>query len=303
VTDGRAGPGSAAAHPVVIDAHLHLWDTAQLSYPWLQHAAGLPRRFRLADLDVGSVPVDSVVVVEANCDPGQARDEVTWVVGHRASAIRLAAVVAGVRLDSAAAAADVVHYERIEKVKGVRQVVQDDPASHLLAPAFVAGVRELAGPGLTFDLCVRSHQLRAAAALAEQVPEVTFVLDHLGKPLIGPRPEPAWLADLRHLAARSNVQAKLSGLSSEAVGATAGSTARGLFRPYLQHALDVFGPSRCMFGSDWPVAGATSHYEEWFDHVLDAAGPLGADELADVLSGTATRTYRLQGAARGAERR
>jgi L-fuconolactonase len=278
---------------MVIDSHLHLWDTVRLSYPWLRQTTALPRRFRLEDLAVGPVPVESVVAVEADCDPAQARDEVTLLLSQDTPRIRLAGIVGGARLDSAHSPAEVAHYGRIGKVKGVRHLLQDEPTSRLAEPRFMAGVRQLASVNLVFDLCLRNHQISAASALVASVPEVTFVLDHLGKPAVRSRPEAVWLADLRRLAALPNVSCKLSGLTSEVVGSSAGSRARGLFRPYLQHALDVFGPSRCMFGSDWPVAGLTSTYEEWFDHVVHAAAPLSAGELSEVLSGTASRTYRL----------
>lgn len=281
----------------MIDAHLHVWDTGRLTYPWLASAFGLPRRFVLGDLEVGAVPLESVVIVQADCLVGQAWDEVDWDLGLPAPSVRVAGMIAAAQLDRPGGAADVRRYRTVGKVKGVRQLLQDEPPGRVIDPALVAGVRELATGSLVFDLCVRSQQLRETTSLVEQCPQVTFVLDHLGKPEVGPEPDRSWRTDLGRLAALPNVNCKLSGLSSETVGSSQESSGTGIFRPYLRHALDAFGPGRCMFGSDWPVASSTISYEGWFDQVLDAAAALDAAELADVLSGTATRIYQLDFAA------
>jgi L-fuconolactonase len=91
----------------------------------------------------------------------------------------------------------------------------------------------------------------------------------------------------RRLASFENVSCKLSGLATEAAS---GWTSADV-RPYLEHALDVFGPARCMIGSDWPVLTLAGTMEQWFDAVCDAL--TGGDRDA-VLCGTASVVYGIE---------
>jgi L-fuconolactonase len=65
--------------------------------------------------------------------------------------------------------------------------------------------------------------------------------------------------------------------------------------PYLEHALEVFGPGRCMFASDWPVASLQTTHEAWADVVLELISPLSPADRLSVLGGTAITTYQLAG--------
>ena len=170
----------------------------------------MPRRFVLGDLEVGAVPLESVVIVQADCLVGQAWDEVDWDLGLPAPSVRVAGMIAAAQLDRPGGAADVRRYRTVGKVKGVRPLLQDEPPGRVIDPALVAGVRELATGSLVFDLCVRSQQPgRPPPSL--QCPQVTFVLDHLGKPEVGPEPDRSWRTDLGRLAALPNVNCSCPG--------------------------------------------------------------------------------------------
>jgi L-fuconolactonase len=149
-----------------------------------------------------------------------------------------------------------------------------------------------------FDLVVRAEQLPACARLAAALPEVSFVLDHLGKPRLDPGGGPgtaarlaAWERDLAELAARPNVTAKLSGLVTEARW---DAWRPDDLRPAVDHALEVFGPDRLMFGSDWPVCLLASDYGGWLATLGDLLAGLSEDESAAVWAGTARRVYQLE---------
>ena len=171
---------------------------------------------------------------------------------------------------------------------GVRRNVQDEAAGFMLARPMVEGVRQLADHRLPFDACVRDHQIKELIGLVDRCPEVTFVLDHLGKPAIRQRRVQPWFGDVAALAKRPNVVAKLSGLTTEA---DHGRWQAAQILPYLQHAIEVFGPQRCMFGSDWPVATLASTYRQWVDLVVDAASDLSAGEFSAIFNDTARRIY------------
>jgi len=137
------------------------------------------------------------------------------------------------------------------RLVGVRHVVHDEPDDDFMLGAdFQRGIGALAAHGLAFDLLLRPQHLRAGAALARAFPAQTFVLDHIAKPRVGGPLEP-WRTDLAALAACPNVSVKLSGLVTEA---PAGAWAAADFAPYLDAVLALFGPDRCMLGSDHPVA-------------------------------------------------
>jgi L-fuconolactonase len=279
-----------AGPPPIVDAHVHYWDTARRHHAWLDHEPDLRRPFGPADLDAGGWDVAGVVAVQADCREDEGLDEARWLASLAVDGPVLG-VVAHAPLERGAAAADSLDALRqVPGVVGVRRLLQDEPTALVTDPAFVAGVRSLAPLGLTFDVCVREHQLTAVAALAAAAPEVRFVLDHLGKPDLERGDIARWRAAIADLARRPNVTCKLSGLATEA-GASRRWEAKAL--PCLAHALDAFGPARCLFGSDWPVLTLRSAYARWIEVVLSALEDLGDDDRRAVLAANAVAIYGL----------
>jgi L-fuconolactonase len=277
----------------VLDSHLHFWDPAVLDYPWLSANPGLNRAFRPEDFDAAGATADAVIVVQADCVWPQAAAEVAWFQSLAEQGAPIRGIVAALPLEQGTDCAEQVAALADQPlVVGVRRLLQDEKPGFAVNPRFVAGVQQLAEHHLVADLCVRHHQLAEVTALAEQCPEVAFVLDHLGKPDVAAGRRNPWAADLSRLAALPNVRCKLSGLTSEA-DETTGTAAH--IRPFLQHAIDVFGPERCMFGSDWPVASLSVSYPGWLDLVADATADLTVDERGLIMSGTATVVYRKRG--------
>lgn len=279
----------------MLDAHLHLWDPALLDYGWLE--GRLLRSFGPDELDeaVAKAPDDvaGFIFVQAECAAEQALAEVDWVTSL-ADRLPLRGVVARVPLeDPDATEAHLAELARRPLVAGVRRLLQSEPDGFAARPGFRASARSVAAAGLAFDACVRWPQLPDVVALARDVPELTIVLDHLGKPPVGSADAPApaagtvWAAHLHDLARLPNVVCKLSGLPAESTGEWTDAQVR----PFLDVALDAFGPERLLFGSDWPVSGP---YGRWADAVASwAADRLGADECAALLAGNAERVYRL----------
>ena len=273
----------------LLDAHVHVWDPTRLDYPWLAAEEALRRPFGPADLDTGTYRLAGMVVVEAGVRTDLAAAEVSWIeaLAARSPSPSVRGVVAQAPLEYGPDASASLSGPF---VLGVRRNVQDEPPGFLSEPAFVAGVAALAGRGFTFDACVREHQLRELIGLVDRVPEVTIVLDHLGKPNVRERRHQPWFDDLADLARRPNVVTKLSGLTTEA---DLDSWRPEDVLPYLRHAIEVFGPDRCLYASDWPVATLATSYARWVEVVLDAIADLPADAHAAVLAGTAERVYGL----------
>jgi L-fuconolactonase len=276
----------------LLDAHLHFWDATVRHHDWLAAHPPLQRRFGPEDLDAGAHEVIGAVFVQADCRDAEALDEVRWVADLARDHSLIRGIVAYAPLhrgreaecDLAAVAADPL-------VVGVRWLLQGRPGEEITGRALICGLRLLAEWGLTFDLCATHDQLAAVASLVEACPQTSFVLDHLGKPPVAGGQLDPWRDDLARIASLPNVACKLSGLATEAAPGWAAADVR----PYLEHALEVFGPQRCMIASDWPVATLAATVEQWFDVVLDVIAQLPAQQRAAVLSGTAAATYGLAG--------
>jgi L-fuconolactonase len=275
--------------PAVVDSHVHFWDPAAREHAWLAADARLDRPFGPADFaaETGGV-VDGVVAVQADCRWDQAQDEASWFGTFGDAEVPVVGIVAAARLESPDIKEHLGWLRDQPLVVGVRRLLQDEPPGFATSDAFVEGVRSLADHGLTMDLCVRDHQLAEVTELVRLCPEVTFVLDHCGKPDIRGGGYDDWAADLARLAELPRVACKLSGLLSEADAASASSVPA-----YLAHVLEIFGPERCLFGSDWPVCTTAGSWTEWWEIVDRLLAPLGAHDKALVLGQTAVRTYGL----------
>jgi L-fuconolactonase len=174
-------------------------------------------------------------------------------------------------------------------VRGVRRNLQAEPdPTFCLKPDFVAGVRLLPEFGLTFDLCIAHTQLPPVTALVHACPETQFILDHLGKPDVRRAEPESWRADIVRLAALPNVVCKLSGLSTEADHQ---QWCDDDLRPYLAHALAVFGPERVFFGSDWPVALLATEYRRWVEVLEMTMAQLSPVEQQGLWYANAHRIY------------
>lgn len=278
----------------LVDAHLHLWDPARFDYPWLAELPQLCRPFGPQDLGTDGHELSAAVFVEAGRVDDHAIVEAQWIGELAEHWPVLQAIVAHAPLERGA---DVAGHLRqlaaLPLVHGVRRNVQDEAPDFAARDSYLAGVRLLAEYDFTADLCIRHHQLPAVTELVARVPQVTFVLDHLGKPDVRAARFEPWREHLSRLAAHPNVVCKLSGLSTEAHWQD-WRTEDVL--PYLRHALAEFGPERCMFGGDWPVATLATGYGRWVDVVVEALAGRPATERDQVLRGTATRVYRLSAA-------
>jgi L-fuconolactonase len=155
----------------------------------------------------------------------------------------------------------------------------------------LAGMREVARRGLCNELLVLPHQLDAVLGVVDAIPESRFVLDHLGKPAIGSCAFQPWARQLSALAQLVNVSAKISGLVTEANWS---SWTESDLRPYLEHALLVFGPGRLIFGSDWPVCTLAGSYQRIVELAERLIGGLSYSEQAAVMGGTAAEAYALE---------
>jgi L-fuconolactonase len=177
------------------------------------------------------------------------------------------------------------------KLKGVRYQVEDESDDEwLLRDDVILGLREVARLDLPFDLLVRTSQLNTIPILAEKVQGLRMVLDHMAKPEISAHKTEPWKTEMAKVAAIPGVYCKISGLVTEADKER--WTSEDL-RPYLRSALELFGPDRLMWGSDWPVCLLASPYGRVLRATSDAIGPISEIESEKIFYSNAKRFYRL----------
>ena len=278
-----------------VDAHHHLWDPGRRAYPWMDESvAAIRRPFGVADLDAAAGPegFEATIAVQAV----SSLEETEELLDVAATSGRVAGVVGWVDLadpEVGATLAALRDRPGGRALVGVRHQVHDEPdPDWLLRARVLDGLAAVAAGGLVYDLLVRERELPAARVVAERLPELTLVVDHLAKPRIREGATEPWAGDLAALARHPNVACKVSGLVTEADW-TAWTPAQLV--PYVAHAAEVFGPERLLFGSDWPVCLLAAGYAEVVaaaTEALDRAG-LGPAEREAVLGANARRLYRL----------
>jgi len=277
----------------IIDSHVHLWDPAQFRYAWLDGLPTLNRAFLPMDFAMQTAGnAGKIIVVESGCEPGQSLAEVDWITSLAKGEPRLKGIVAHATLeDGARVLADLEKLSSRPLVKGIRRNLQGEQDENFcLRAEFVAGVNLLANFGYTFDVCVRHEQLKSVSELARRVPQVTFVLDHLGKPDVRGKKFEPWTADFRALATLPNVVCKLSGLTTEADWETWQASD---LQFYLKQALDNFGWDRLLFGSDWPVMTLATTWKRWLTTVEELVSFASCADRIKVFQTNAERVYRV----------
>jgi L-fuconolactonase len=159
-----------------------------------------------------------------------------------------------------------------------------------LRPEFLGGIGALTAANLSFDLCCKHHQLGSVVELVRRCPETRFILDHAGKPGIRAGVLDPWRERIRTLATLPNVVCKFSGLVTEADHQ---HWTVAQLQPYVTHLLETFGPSRLLFGGDWPVAKLASGYRRWLETARGMTAHLTEAERKEIFWENAARVYRL----------
>ncbi len=287
----------------IVDAHHHVWDLAARPQPFLDTAAALAplrRSFLLPQLvpQAAAAGVTATVVVQTVTEPAETPE----LLALAAAGPLVAAVVGWADLtapDVADALAKLAALPGGRHLAGLRHPLLTEPDPDWLERGDVRrGLRAVAAAGLTFDLVLPPSRLPSAVRAAADLPELTFVLDHLGNVEIGSEVDPGWAAAFTALAGLPNTACKLSGiLAAPRPRGSAGTAADPVaqLRPYVDLALGSFGPDRLMFGSDWPVSTLRASYADVVAAAVTLTGALSRPEQAAILGGTARAVYGIGG--------
>ncbi len=274
---------------MVIDSHQHFWKYDPVRDSWItDEMAVIQRDFLPDDLapELKSNGVDGCVSVQAD----QSETETEFLLHLADEAPIVQGVVGWVDLRSDDLTDRLQYFKKFPKLKGFRHVVQGEPKGFLSNPKFVNGVNELRKDGFTYDLLIYHHQLPEALEFVAKVPETKIVIDHIAKPAIARGEKTQWELNMAAMATFPNIFCKLSGMVTEASWS---NWKRDDFYPYLDEVLEAFGPSRVIYGSDWPVCLVAASYAEQFDIVRSYISQLSEAEQKAILGGNAIAFYGL----------
>jgi L-fuconolactonase len=269
-----------------IDAHQHFWLMRNREGRWPPpELADIHRDFMPEDLvpALKACGVDGTVLVQSL----PTMDDTGFMLDLADRHAFILGVVGWVDLKAPEAARHIARLAARPKLKGLRPMLQDiadidwidDPR---LDPA-IAALKE---SDLRFDALVMPQHLRALTAFARRHPDLPIVIDHGAKPRIARGEIHLWREAMAGLATLSHVHCKLSGLLTEA-GERRDAAA---IRPYADALLELFGPERLIWGSDWPVLRLAGSYEGWLAMCQDFVPARHHDA---VFGANARRFYKL----------
>ncbi|MDR5798131.1 amidohydrolase family protein [Caballeronia sp. LZ008] len=284
----------------IIDSHIHLLDRQRFDYswssgsPWATGATKLNRNWTADDLASHSKPynVEGFVFIEADVDVPQHRDEADWAVSNSAIDRRIMACVACLPLEQGLSIEpEIARLATFRPVRGIRRLIQNmSDSAVILQHDFLEALKLLSKYDLSFDICIDPHQFADTIQMVERCPEVSFVLDHMGKPDVKENKLSAWREHIVQMAALPNIVCKISGLLTQADHA---AWREDQVIPVIEHAIDCFTVDRVLFGGDWPVLELAGSYREWVDVVDRATQHLPEADRRKVFRDNTIKTYRL----------
>lgn len=274
-----------------IDAHQHYWKISRGDYGWI--TPDIPRLYRdylPSDLapHLRAHGLDGNIVVQA----APTVEETEYLLALADTDDSILGVVGWLDLFDPRHRDDYDRFRKHPKFAGFRIMIQDmEDAWRILDPSFVAALQGYAEEDVPVDLLVRCTQLEPLVRLLDQVKGLRGVIDHIAKPRIASGQMEPWLAHMRAIADHPNLFCKLSGMVTEADHR---NWRPGDFVPYIRAVLELFGPQRVLFGSDWPVCLLAAEYDQVME-VLTQALPdsWGEAERARLFGENAKEFYKL----------
>ncbi len=275
---------------MIIDTHHHFWNYDPVEYDWIDDEMSVIRQNFLPEQlqeTLAQADVQGVVSVQAR----QSLEETNWLLRMAAENDFIKGIVGWVPLAAKNVDEILEKYASNKRLKGVRHVIQGEPdPEFILRKDFNRGVSLLKNYNLVYDILITENQLPNTIRFVDQHPEQQFVLDHMAKPKIKLNEIDAWKQNLAELSKRENVSCKISGMVTEANYKT---WTEAQLQPYFDVVLEAFGPSRLMFGSDWPVCLVATNYVGWLNQVKKAILGFSLMERDQILSENALNVYQL----------
>lgn len=278
-----------------IDSHHHIWDLSVRPQTWMQgdELKPISRTILIDELEPELLKsgIDFTVVVQTVTTPDETPELLDLALTHP----KVCAVVGWVDLESEDIRPQLDKYLQHPggaKLVSLRDMAQDkaDP-NWLLREDVIRNIHRIAEYDLSFDILTRPPQLAAAVEMVKRSPNNVFVLDHISKPYMAKGEINPWADQISQISKFENVSVKVSGLFTEANWS---NWNQETFKPYLDHVLNSFTPSRMMFGSDWPVCLLAASYADTIALMENFIASFSISEQESFWSGTAKRAYKLK---------
>jgi L-fuconolactonase len=285
--------------PPIIDAHIHLWDLSKYPVPWIVGNPVLEKSFVLQDFKQHSAGtgVIGMVYVQASWALDYSLLEADYVANLAAHDRFVQGMVAYAPLEYGEQVRSYLEtlVSRGLVIKGIRRALPDVTDTTFNFDRYIKGIQILSDYGLSFDVLGNVHaqgpgHLDMAIKIADRAPQTQMVIDHLLKPNIQNQQWQPWADKFAQLARFPNVWTKISGMVTEAD--LNHWTATDL-KPYVDHAISVFGEDRVIFGGDWPPVLNAASYANWVQTAQSLTSGLGASGQRKLFAENARRFYRL----------
>jgi len=267
---------------------MHVWQLSRGDYGWLTpDLPAIYRDFTVEDVRASweQAGVDYAILVQA----APTLEETRYLLSVAESEPKVRGVVGWIDMLAPDAVDQLERLASNSLLRGIRPMLQDIPDDAWMLQAELTPVyRAVVELGLRFDALVLPRHMPNLLRLIERHPDLKVVIDHGAKPAIG-EPLDAWHRDLAQLADIPHVHCKFSGLVTECRE----QTSKAVLEPVSQALLDLFGPERLMFGSDWPVCTLRSSYVQWWQWAKELTAHLPPEQKSAIFGGTAQRFYGL----------
>ncbi|HBM76579.1 MAG TPA: amidohydrolase [Verrucomicrobiales bacterium] len=276
----------------MLDAHHHLWKYDAIQYPWIEGTSPLAQDYLIPELreNTTAAGVTGTVAVQAR----QSVEESDWLLDLSDQCDLIRGVVGWAPLADDDVGRHLDRLAQHPKFKAVRHVIQDEADDHfILGTEFNRGIAKLKDYELVYDILIFQRHLPQTIDFVDRHPGQPFVIDHIAKPVIhNGRIESDWQRGMTALAERDNVTTvKISGMVTEV---TDDQIDEATLKNYFLESLEIFGPQRLCFGTDWPVCLLRiNSYVDWANSVRDYVTELTTGEKNAVLQENCEKAYRL----------
>jgi L-fuconolactonase len=272
----------------LVDSHQHFWRLDRGDYGWLTPAlAPIYRDYLPEHLapQLAEAGVAATILVQAAATVEETRFMLDLARQHPF----IAGVVGWADFEGDDVTDAIAALAADPNLVGLRPMIQDIADTEwMLEEKLVPAFEAMIDHGLVFDALVLPKHLPALLELSARYPDLAMVLDHGAKPPIATGDLAAWKQGVAELARSSSMVCKLSGLVTEA-----GTADAAALEAPVDHLLKHFGPSRMMWGSDWPVCERVCSYGEWRNVTHTLLASLDASQREQIFSGTARATYGI----------
>jgi len=272
-----------------IDSHQHFLKPDQVSYCWMKPDMPLAKDFLPSDLKpcLDKHGVQKTILVEA----ADSEEENEFMFHLAEENDFIAGIVIWLDMESPSFAQELSRYSEMPKFVGIRPMIESiEDEAWMIRPAVKKSFGQLQEQSICFDFLTHPKHLLYALQILDEFPKLRTVINHISKPPIKEGILAPWAELIERAAAHENVYCKLSGMITEADHK---SWKTADLTPYIRHILKVFGPQRCMFGSDWPVCLLAGTYDDVVDALQQNLGDLSPKDIEAIFWDTASRFYRI----------